>query len=280
MNELMIHDKFLERLQEGNFRGTVHSVFQKAINIMDEEGILYTILKKEMDKGPMALHVLEDDLSCLNINVKDPVTGDEHQLILGKVSISLKEMIPYGFLQREYRPSPFLASNIKKVRLQLEEMKDENPSPYGREVERLLNERLSHLKNAFMRDDEANILEASLKLIGLGPGLTPSGDDMILGILSVLNLKNTPHEKYRYLYEQVIEHAYTQTNILSYFGLKRAYDGWIRQDITDFTIAMIEKENIEKELEKILQIGSSSGQDIAYGILSLLEASDIERKGV
>ena len=131
-----------------------------------------------------------------------------------------------------------------------------------------------------MEEEETGILESSMSLIGLGPGLTPSGDDVLLGILSVLNLENNRYEKFRPLFEKVIQSAHEETNILSYFGLRRAYDGYIRQDITDFTVAMIEKENTLHELEKILQIGHSSGQDITYGIVTLLEIIGKKEKGV
>ena len=280
MEGLKIHDSFYERLKIGSFRGRVHSVFQKAINIMDEQEILYTILSSEMDEGPMAVHVNEENLSSLGIGVHDFVQGDENQLTLGKITFQVNNIPFYQLPRSEFRPSRYLRSNMEKVRNQLEEMKEVEKSPYDKEVNRILHERIASLKLAFMEEEEKGILESSMSLIGLGPGLTPSGDDVLLGILSVLNLKNHRYEKFRPLFEKVIQSAYEETNILSYYGLRRANDGFIRQDITDFTVAMIEKENIEQELEKILQIGHSSGQDITYGIMTLLEIIWTKEKGV
>ena len=280
MEGLKIHDSFYERLKKGSFRGRVHSVFQKAINIMDEQEILYTMLSSEMDEGPMAVHVNEKNLSSLGIGVHDFVQGDEKRLTLGEISFSIKDTPVYHLQLREYRPSPYLRNNMEKVRDHLEKMKEIEESPYDKEMSKILHERIASLKLAFLKEEEKGILESSMSLIGLGPGLTPSGDDVLLGILSVLNLRNHRYEKFRPLFEKVIQSAYEETNILSYFGLRRAYDGYIRQDITDFTVAMIEKENIEHELEKILQIGHSSGQDITYGIVTLLEIIWTKEKGV
>jgi hypothetical protein len=48
-------------------------------------------------------------------------------------------------------------------------------------------DRAVHLAEAFIRasamDDEAAVIAAALPLIGLGPGLTPSGDDFVGGLI-------------------------------------------------------------------------------------------------
>jgi len=275
---LRIHEGFHERLKKGGFSGRVHSVFQKAVNIMDEEEVLYTLLSTEMDEGPMALQVNAANLSALMIRPGDPVNGDADRLTLGPVRFTLRDVPVYELLQEEYVPSPFLSENLTRARAVLETRKEKEQSAYEVEMNRVLKERVSSLKQAFLEENTDGILSASYSLVGLGPGLTPSGDDVLLGILTILNRKNHPYEQFRPLFEEIVDYARMQTNVLSYYGLRRAYDGFIRKDITDFASALLKKEKFQQELERILMIGHSSGQDITEGILMMLEIIETRKK--
>lgn len=245
---------------------------------MDEEGILYTILSEEMDEGPMALQVNTANLSVLMIQPNDLVEGYAGRLNLGSVSVTLRDISVYELLVEDYESSPWLSENLLRVRAMLDDRKEKNQSPYEKEMSRVIKEKITSLKQAFLTENPDRILSSSLSLIGLGPGLTPSGDDVLLGVLAILNMRNHPYVQFRPLYEQVVESARLETNVLSYYGLRRAYEGFIRKDITDVTSAMLKKEQIELELEGILKIGHSSGQDITEGILMMLEILEAKKK--
>ena len=80
---------------------------------------------------------------------------------------------------------------------------------------------------------------------------------------------------YKPLCESVIKVIQPLTNEISFTTLKKAAYGQVRESICSFIHAILygtEVESIEA-LRKVLAIGSSSGTDIALGLISGLEAN-------
>lgn len=98
-----------------------------------------------------------------------------------------------------------------------------------------------------------------IELIGLGQGLTPSGDDYIVGIMAAFYLENnfTPN-----IFNTIVKEAKNKTNKISYNYLKNGKNRLFKKEILDL---IYDLDNIEK-IKKLEKFGSSSGQDIIYGI--------------
>lgn len=271
MEALKIHDALDRLLTQGPIRGRVHSVFQKALNIIDEENHLYTLLTSEMDDGPLAVTL------SLKSFEESPFRKDQRILMTREELTIPGHRIPLGNASRfsltfpPYDPSPWCYRLIQETENILERENQHGVSPYERAVDKLLHERLMDLTDAFQKEDEDKILTSSKKLIGLGPGLTPSGDDVLLGMLLVLNLPGNPYENYLPLFDQVLLEARDETNLLSFHGLARAREGFVRRNLLDFIKAILREKEIEKEREQVRAIGHTSGQDILLGVLSLLK---------
>ena len=58
---------------------------------------------------------------------------------------------------------------------------------------------------------------------------------------------------------------------MSFHGLARAREGFVRRNLLDFIKAILREKEIEKEREQVRAIGHTSGQDILLGVLSLLK---------
>lgn len=96
-------------------------------------------------------------------------------------------------------------------------------------------------------------------IIGLGLGLTPSGDDYIVGIMAAYYSHNLNKPK---IFKEIEYLAQNRTNEISYNYILNASNRLFKQEIIDL---IFDIENEEK-ICNLLKFGSSSGQDILYGI--------------
>ena len=114
-----------------------------------------------------------------------------------------------------------------------------------------------------LRQDPSN----AQKLIGLGPGLTPSGDDMLLGFLAVVNHVGEDKTYIRALSKAVSDSLHRTTDI-SAQALKNAldcdYHEFVQNCIRD--VCEGEKEAIYISAASLLSVGATSGSDIACGM--------------
>ncbi len=99
---------------------------------------------------------------------------------------------------------------------------------------------------------------------GLGPGLTPSGDDMLSGILFAFRSLGGPEVE-----PALVSVARSvRTNDLAAALLEAAAGGFHIEPVHDLTIAAAggnEKAAAEAAAE-LARFGSSSGPDVAYGL--------------
>lgn len=271
MEALKIHDALDRLLMKGPIRGQVHSIFQKALNIIDEENHLYTLLSAEMDDGPLAVTLSLKSFEESPFEKGQKILLTQEGIMIPGCLIPLGKASRFSLSFPPYDPSPWCHRMIHETETLIERENLHGSSPYERAVDKLLHERLSDLTEAFRTEDPEGILQSSQKLIGLGPGLTPSGDDVLLGMMLVLNLPGNPYEHYLPLFDQVLLEARDETNLLSFHGLLRAREGFVRRILLDFIKAILREKEIEKERELVRAIGHTSGQDILTGVLSLLK---------
>lgn len=109
--------------------------------------------------------------------------------------------------------------------------------------------------------------------IGKGDGLTPSGDDFICGILAVLHQANKFDNQFSQVLNELtkaIQARWHQTTDVSRHYLAQALDGDFSQPVQWFVYSLFHSSSdidVDKALNDVLEIGSSSGADIISGIL-------------
>lgn len=119
------------------------------------------------------------------------------------------------------------------------------------------------------------VFPPALRLIGLGQGLTPSGDDYLGGLLftwKILtkSMKKIPTFKQRDL-DLFLAYAKRNTNIISYSILADHVHGYGSDTLHQFVNAMLVGEPVEKLqdlLVNLIAIGHSTGWDILAGVLT------------
>ena len=253
---IYIGENFLNCCRLGIF-GYVHSVFSRAVNIRMINGDLKTILCQEGDIMTAAVTVSALDLNDLNHFVM------KNNRILFTPNVIYIENIPkiYGLAHAQ-----IWLNNVEKP------MKFCNHLALlykCRKIETFLYEEA--------RYDYTSLSTIAKKhpishLIGLGSGLTPSGDDFICGVLLVLSYMQKAYDKkYKYFKEictDIKENLY-QTNEISIHFLKHALQGHMGK-LTHTLLSTIfcdEEAMLFDALSKKMRYGATSGMDEICGIL-------------
>lgn len=106
-------------------------------------------------------------------------------------------------------------------------------------------------------------------LIGLGIGLTPSGDDFLTGICAGLLLCNKEQSAFSGIIRRLIREHITDTNDISGAFLLCALDGEFSQSVN--SLWRNPGQTSEEILTSFLKIGHSSGIDSLCGIFYVLK---------
>ena len=144
---------------------------------------------------------------------------------------------------------------------------------FGAAMATVLAERTGTLCAALCRGDADAACEHGKRVVGLGPGLTPSGDDFLVGLFAVLHLPGSPCERFRAICAEIVDQTSSGTNAISAAALRAAAAGRVRQSIGAFIHELMHgrREGLLAALARVLAIGSTSGSDIVAGIVSGLE---------
>ncbi len=150
---------------------------------------------------------------------------------------------------------------------------------WGGAFERLARPRLARLESwilaAFTGGADASV-EPPVDLLGLGPGLTPSGDDALCGAMLALRALGSARsaETSRRLAVAVERKSAEATTALSGQFLSAAIEGQGSAVLHDFVGVLIggETARIPAALEKLARVGHSSGLDAAAGVILALRA--------
>lgn len=110
--------------------------------------------------------------------------------------------------------------------------------------------------------------EAALRLLGFGPGLTPSGDDVLVGLLTALSVLGSRlpdravwAREARALVRPVVAAAGQRTTALSTTLLRWA----VRGVATEALLNVLWNLDDEQRVEELLDLGHSSGSDMLTG---------------
>jgi len=109
-----------------------------------------------------------------------------------------------------------------------------------------------------------------LGVLGLGPGLTPSGDDVAAGLVLVARALGVPGAGA--LAREVAEAAPSRTNAVSAGLLAEAAAGRSAAVVVRAVDALVGRAPAESSLRALLSLGHHSGADLASGMLSVTSA--------
>jgi len=131
------------------------------------------------------------------------------------------------------------------------------------------------LATACFNFDMTEVARRGRELVGLGPGLTPSGDDFLGGLLfATHSLKTAYPQDFNWEEEPVIDlidWASTQTHPISHAILRDHAFGHGPESLHDVVASLLKGEDLGRTFERtgrLIAIGDTSGWDILAGMLT------------
>lgn len=123
--------------------------------------------------------------------------------------------------------------------------------------------------------DEDRVHLAAAALLGRGMGLTPCGDDVLIGTLGALVLIEGRSPLVDRTVRRVCSAALRLTNRYSYDALLQIADGMVFQRLSDFVVAFSGEGSgrIGEAAQALLDYGASSGRFTALGALTTIMAA-------
>lgn len=127
--------------------------------------------------------------------------------------------------------------------------------------------------------DPDRLLNASRQIIGLGPGLTPSGDDFLVGCLKGLWLmtKRKPalHSAIHHLRKNLTRDLSDRTTRVGAEFIRHALNGQFAEVLDRASAALLSPtppEAVSAAISRLIAQGETSGTDTAKGLLTCLDA--------
>jgi Protein of unknown function (DUF2877) len=137
----------------------------------------------------------------------------------------------------------------------------------------------SVMHQALANSDAAPMLGAACHLIGLGPGLTPSGDDFLVGYLRGLWLmrRNAPgaRQMLDHLRDALLPDLDARTTRVGAEFIRYALDGAFAEVLDQAALALLAPAHaqiVQSTVSHLLAQGETSGTDTMLGLLTCLEA--------
>jgi hypothetical protein len=109
--------------------------------------------------------------------------------------------------------------------------------------------------------------------IGLGPGLTPSGDDFLAAVMASLYywaaLMDRQFLGYEAFNQQLVDASRSRTTLLSAEMLRHAANGKLPERHRQVLLALIydSEVRLSKRIADVLQVGANSGADFLFGLI-------------
>lgn len=257
--------------------GKIHSIFQKSMNILLETGALCSILSDTEDEGPYGI-ILNQTIRFdrLNLSVGD-VIYISNGFIRGKsLEVSLENAINYSvFLEQlETKPDEKRVYQVNQFLQTILKEKGNSNGYIGLEFQK----RLNALQDALIHHQDVEM--KTRKLIGLGLGLTPSGDDSITGcMLSLWYCMGEDNESVVNMKSAIQTYCH-QTTDVGKFMLEQATIGCCRKSLRNMICGLANNQvPLEEKLyQDVLAIGASSGLDMIRGVACAFYVMNRARK--
>jgi Protein of unknown function (DUF2877) len=245
-------------------------IFNQVINLIDSDGEIISVVQAKIGAGPFALVLAEERPFPHYVSIHAPIHKTADSLHIGQLHIDLRtanvwQPRPRWQLLQEQQPSwlhllPMLQTAVAQEDHRL------TAGSLAHFVERF-RRATAAVQQAVAHSNAAQLQTAVTALAGLGPGLTPAGDDFLLGLL--LGLWATrPEAEVADLAGRVLETAVPRTTQLSAAWLTAAARGEAVLAWHRFVAALLAGSSWQLPINAILNTGATSGIAALLGFFS------------
>jgi hypothetical protein len=245
--------------------GTVHSVFAHAANL-EVHGELWTLLSAERADLPFGIRVAWRGFDLLGL-----VPGAAVDVRAGFVGVEARaprlvvdcRAAPRWTPRRAGAVAAGLAERLDFIASAGQGAWAESAAIASAVVDAL--------------DDTHALSDALARVVGRGPGSTPAGDDVVIGILAVLAAPAAGQAgaaAARSLRDAMRPWLAGTTDISAHL-LRQAARGWVGRNVHELIVALIEDaptEALQAAVQRVLDTGATSGADLCAGLLACARA--------
>lgn len=288
MNATAVCQRLLALSQEQPVSGTVHSVFDHAVNLAlgQNEGLIGLIAEEKaltpfavtvrtlhpftragvragmaayLQNGWISIPEVQIDIDLASAKPVD-LSVDSIELRFGAPAANtLREMIEGALRDTESDMSlaPFVTGGE------------------GNTYTRFLAPRLEQLFAAVSLESADAAAQAAAQFAGCGMGLTPSSDDLLCGYFVTLHLLNrgSNREHARALIPRMAQAAAQRTNRISATFLLQSGGGLTNAALIDLfrsIFTFMDTAAAARAIDRVISIGSTSGADMLTGVVLAL----------
>ena len=250
------------QILQNSTTGSVHSVYRNTVNIIVNDRLL-ALQTADSPFSPISLITDFDtnQFAAFNIQEGQTVSFDYVDAIV--VNLNPETKIPHKIRHELYKKFSRIiqASNTGGFDLIFQ------MSPaVDQDLVLTVAETKIHTANTLFHKEQ--YMEASnviSELVGMGIGLTPSGDDFLCGILAGFQIQGNEHSHKVAHFREAIREKLSRTNEISRAFLTSAMDGHFSQAVNE----LWNNPDEETIVKMFGSIGHSSGMDTLCGIYYL-----------
>jgi hypothetical protein len=270
----------------GEFPVRVHSVFRAALNLSAPHGGLLTVLSAEADDSPRGVRLASvEDFSALGLRAGDRGVFTVDEIALDRPAGRAPLRVDCAAARRLSAPqAPPLARDdaswsagvARLAALQERAATDLRIAPLFTlaQPSGAMGERLTQAALDLGRSVQTGCLDAmrhaAARLVGLGQGLTPAGDDFLCGFLAAgwcRRAAGLARAHFLESFAEVVRELLGQTTEISASFLSDAIGGRISPPLSALAEACrgAPGRDLDAALRRLAAIGHSSGLDAATG---------------
>lgn len=266
-----------------DFEATVHSVFQTACNLALDD-LLITVHDAAAQHTPTSVRV-EAGAGASWVPIAK--IGDRARYSSGWLSFGSHRLdLRHAAVWAPRTPLHSFEPEGARLRLADLELVQRKLPSVAREASALTDtvaHSVSALRSILSRE-AARALEADdidlivARLVGAGPGLTPSGDDVLVGLLAALSRSGNAPWSTRIrsrLNGAIVRNVHRTTDISAHY-LRLATQGVFGEPLTnlvDAVVASAPRYDVQSRTRAVLSVGATSGADALVGVILGLTAT-------
>ena len=258
--QILTTSTYAKQILDDNTHGIVHSIYRNTINVSVGKYLL-ALQTKNSPLSPISLitNLGPRQIEKLGLKVGDPIQ------ILLQNRTEIYNLSPELVFPKQFRQELFMKIRRSIISTQTSGFSlifHHSDSVENDMILRVAKNRMESAYHFYQKHDFENACKDLSKLIGLGIGLTPSGDDFLCGILAGLTLVNRQNHTFTKCLQYYIQQNLKNTNEISQAFLRCALGNHFSYAV-NFLWNNPPLEDITKEF---LNIGHSSGIDTLCGI--------------
>lgn len=269
----------LRWLTSGDEAPHVAGIYRRSCNLLNNKKQFLTLALPEVGPGPFTMVIEVDDPGCIDL---EKLIHTDAQIIVANKFLAVGKLMVRMDQSHIWNPQPdwgsfnyfvdtswlvtlqqFLVANAPTSSM-VSLLRSNDIGPYYRESMEawlLLGKGL----------EECNIRQSLMganRLAGLGIGLTPSGDDFLLGVIYALWMNQTPQVAKEWS-ANIYQSAAPRTTRLSAYWLEAAAHGQASKPWHDLLMALHDMDDVGilQAANSLVSFGHTSGFDALTGFI-------------